>query len=356
MTIKPITIMNTESQLGDLEDPKLKKIGQRAVRQMALAASRVAAHDADGKRFPLPAQRDSIETTLAAWFDTMPAGRKAAAANDAVQQLTTLSVLRSSFGELSKIDLTASTSVASQASSIPLPNLEFTAAEIAKLTAISHGGGLSPQLERSNRLRLRVNKVWCANETNSPFVGEAGRDDMWVGGTSVDETGDTVKEPPIKLGQFDNKQTKTYSPPLEFANFNITEGSAFPKSYLVTLVLCEKDDGKKFKQYLDKIQEAIKQEVRKELLKAGVDFGPIGIILAEIAAWCFGELVDYISSGWKDTVFRPVTVRANIGGYEAVWNDTKRKDSKNRMLQTKAPAARYQLWYDWQLYSGTGPE
>ena len=139
-----MTKMNTHSQLGDLEDPKLKKIAQRAARVMTLAASRVAAHHADSRKFPLPAQPDSIETTLAAWFDTMPTDRKAVAAQKAVQQLTTPSVLQDRFGELSKIDLTVSASVSSQASSIPVPDLKFTAAEIAKLTTMAGRGGLSP--------------------------------------------------------------------------------------------------------------------------------------------------------------------------------------------------------------------
>ncbi|MGW6425521.1 hypothetical protein ACWF82_22865, partial [Nocardia sp. NPDC055053] len=348
--------MNTYAPLGELEDPKLKKIGQRAASVIELAAIRVVAHHADRKKFPLPAEPDSVETTLAAWFDAMPAARKAAAAQQVVQHLASPEFLSSRFGKLSEIDLSASKSISAQASSIPLSNLKFTAAEIAKLTGASVRGGLSPQLELSNRLRLRVDEVYCGNESDP----QAGKDDMWLGGTMVDETGDTQKihrpsdtEKTINLGKFDDKQRRKYSPPLEVAKFPLTEGFAFPKSYIVTIVLCENDDGDKYAQALHDLLNKTKDEVQKALREAGADIGgALGKIGGEIAAWAYGALVDWISSLWGDIVFRPVTVTANIFDYDAVWNDTNRKETQRIMAETKGQGghARYQLWYNWHLY------
>jgi hypothetical protein len=355
-----MTKMNTHSQLGDLEDPKLKKIAQRAAGVMTLAASRVAAHHADAKKFPLPAQPDSIETTLAAWFDTMRLGQKDFVAKQAVQQLTTPSVLQDRFGELSKIDLRVSASVSSQASSIPVPDLKFTAAEIAKLTAMARRGGLSPQLEHSNRLRLRVHEVYCGNETNSPWLDpHHGRDDMWLGGTMVDETGDTEKihrpgdtKKAINLGKFNNKQRKPYPQPLEVAKFNLTEGTAFPKDYVVTLVLYENDDGDKAAGFLHDLLQDTKDEVQKAIRDAAGDVPIIGDIFGDVAADAYGLFVDWLALAWGDILFHPLTVKAHIEDYDMMWPDTNGKVSDNLTWETTAQEgrARYQLKYDWQLY------
>ncbi|MFE6924366.1 hypothetical protein ACFVAV_25305 [Nocardia sp. NPDC057663] len=346
--------MNTYAPLGELEDPKLKKIGQRAASVIELAAIRVAAHHADRKKFPLPAEPDSVETTLAAWFDAMPAARKAAAAQQVVQHLASPEFLSSRFGKLSEIDLSASKSISAQASSIPLSNLKFTAAEIAKLTGASVRGGLSPQLELSNRLRLQVSEVHCGNESDP----QAGKDDMWLGGTMVDETGDTQKihrqgntKKSINLGKFDNKDTKKYSPPVEVAAFNLTGGSAFPKSYIVIIVLCENDDGDLFSETLNDLLAKTEGEAKEWIRRAGAEGGDLGKLGGEIAAWAYGELVDWISTLWGDIIFAPVTLTANIVDYDAVWNDTKRKETRSVMAETKGQRghARYQFSYTWKL-------
>ena len=204
-----------------------------------------------------------------------------------------------------------------------------------------------------------MNEVYCGNETNP----QAGLDDMWLGGTMVDETGDTEKihrpgntKKAINLGKFNNKQRKPYSPPVEVANFNLTEGLGFPKDYLVILVLYENDDGDKAAAALHDLLEDTEDEVKKGLKAAGVGLGgPIGYFVGELAAWAYGELVDYINSLWGDIIFHPVTAKAHIVDYDMEWNDTKGKVSDNLMLETKAPGARYQLWYDWQLYNDGVP-
>ncbi|MFD4352669.1 hypothetical protein ACFWPX_08920 [Nocardia sp. NPDC058518] len=356
-----MSINSIDSQLGDIIDPKLRKIGERVVRQLELAADKAAAHAADAKRFPLPTQQDSAENILAGWFDTMSAKKRAAAGAAAVQRLKPSATRTAHLGELVGVDLQTRTPIASQGSAFAIPNLKFSAADLAKLqnpVFLRTLGGMIPQhaparATRSDSLMLRVTQVRCANETNSPFGGHIGEDDMWLGGTSVDESGDTKTIEPIKLGSFDNKEVKHYQPPRNFTTFNITErGNSFPKAYLVTLVLVERDNGKAMRTFLDRVTREIKKQVQDALIKVGKAIGgSFGLVVGTISAWVFGELIDYISSGWRDTVFRPLTVTAHVGSYDSVWVGSGRKDSTDRMLETKAPQARYQLWYDWLLYN-----
>ncbi|MGW6702449.1 hypothetical protein [Nocardia sp. NPDC055049] len=358
-----MAINSIDSQLGDIIDPKLRKIGERVVRQLELAADKVAAHAADAARFPLPTQRDSAENILAGWFDTMPEKKRAAAGVAAIQRVNTTAIRTAHLGELAGVDLQTRTPIASQGSAFAIPNLKFSAADLAKLQNPAFLGtlrGMIPQhaparATRSDSLLLRVTQIRCANETNSPFGGHIGEDDMWLGGTSVDESGDTKTIKPIKLGSFNNKEIKHYNPPRTFTSFNITErGNSFPKAYLVTLVLVERDNGKAMQTFLDRVTKEIKKQVQDALVKVGTTIGgPFGLVVGTISAWVFGELIDYISSGWRDTVFRPLTVTAHIGSYDSVWVSSGRKDSTDRMLETKAPQARYQLWYDWLLYNST---
>lgn len=359
-----MTVNSIDAQLGDIIDPKLRKIGERVVRQLELAADKAAAHAANAKRFPLPTQQDAAENILAGWFDTMPATKRAAAAAAAVERMKPSAIRTAHLGELAGLDLHTQTPIAAQSSAFAIPNLKFSAAELAKLqTPVFLGtlGGMIPQhapprAARSDSLMLRVTQVRCANETNSPFFGQAGRDDMWLGGTSVDESGDTKTIEPIRLGSFDNKQVRHYNPPRTFTTFDITErGHSFPKAYLVTLVLVERDNGKAMRTFLDRITKEIKNQVQKALVEVGgIALGKFGLVVGTIAAWVVGELIDYISSGWRDTVFRPLTVTAKIGSYDGLWTSSGRKDSADRMLETKAPQARYQLWYDWLLYNSAG--
>ena len=55
--------------------------------------------------------------------------------------------------------------------------------------------------------------------------------------------GDVKKVPSFKVGDFDQGNTKRYTPPRRLTLFNVREGASFPKRYFVTLALAEEDQG-----------------------------------------------------------------------------------------------------------------
>ena len=78
-----------------------------------------------------------------------------------------------------------------------------------------------------------------------------------MGGTTVDETGDTKKVPQFTVrNDFDDGEQKVYSPPKQFTWFSLTEGATWPKSYFVTLVLAEVDMGG-LAEFLNQLLEAV---------------------------------------------------------------------------------------------------
>ncbi|HVF13870.1 MAG TPA: hypothetical protein VM942_04675, partial [Acidimicrobiales bacterium] len=140
-----------------------------------------------------------------------------------------------------KIDQTTTKGVDEQAAALPLP----AALKVSRQSLIADLGGEGPQPATSstvpllNRLELRIHRVKCVTETN-----EWGDDEIDLGGTIVDETGDTEKIANFRVSSsFDDGEVKTYAPPRTFATFDLTEGTLFPKSYYVTLVLAEVDFG-----------------------------------------------------------------------------------------------------------------
>ena len=346
---------NAHSQVAfKLSNPELKKVGERVLRQLKLSADRVAAHSRDSRRFRLPEDPTSIEQILSRWFNTMPDRKREIAARQAVTQLTTPRIMAERYGDLSRIDLSALASIPSATASLGLPSVRLSPTTIANLTSLRVLGGLSPQLERSTNLALRLHKVWCENETNTvvstPFgdidLGQSGEDDMWLAGSTVDETGDVKQIEPIFLGEFNNRETTRYSPIKKVTRFNTTEGASFPKVYFVTIIICEKDNGKGFAKTLNQLYQETQKLVLKEL--SGLPAGPAWVL---VGGWVYEELWDYISSAWKDIVFRPLTFRATINSLDGVWTESGRKDSTDRMFETKAPKSSYQLWFDWLLYS-----
>ena len=136
--------------------------------------------------------------------------------------------------------------------------------------------------QRLTKLELRIHKVRCDDETNGFLGSEAGSDEIDLGGTTVDESGDTHKVSPFRVASFGSDgDQKVFSPPRRFTFFNLTEGTDFPKGYVATLVLAEIDSGG-FNDFLKKLMEKVRERVIAYLTAAiggaiGASGGPIGV-------------------------------------------------------------------------------
>jgi hypothetical protein len=112
------------------------------------------------------------------------------------------------------------------------PELEAVAQDEANAD-----GSFAPQ-QTTDKLELRVLEVKCIDETNSFFAPESiGNDEIKLGGVAIDAGGATQTIPPFTVSNnFDDGETKKFSPPRRFAQFDLRKGTEFPKSFFVTFV------------------------------------------------------------------------------------------------------------------------
>jgi len=214
--------------------------------------------------------------------------------------------------------------------------------------------GLIPQ-QTTNKLELRIHKVKCLDETDGFLGSEAGDDEIDLGGTTVDESGDTKKVNPFRVGSdFDDGEQKVYSPPKQFTWFNLTEGTAFPKSYFVTLVLAEADMGG-LPDFLNQLLNWVKAKVTTALTAAlggaiGASGGPVGAIIGAVVGAIAGLVFALFKSIWEDDIFKPATVSVSIPSLTARWPGNK-TDSPESVITYTGHGGKYQVTYDWRLFA-----
>ena len=93
---------------------------------------------------------------------------------------------------------------------------------------------------------------------------------------AFDETGDTTRINDFKVGDFSDGDVKTYTPMKRLQTFNVSEGTAYPKSYFVNLILNEADQGN-FSETMEKVYKKIQNEVSERLAAAlGAQVGAVG--------------------------------------------------------------------------------
>lgn len=361
----------TDSQSTEIVDPTLRKIAVRISRQLELAAQKVAANHAHPDRFPLASDPHSFERILATRFNTLSKAKKLAASAKAVQRIDAAATDRARrYGDLTAIDLRRADAIEAQALALPFPaELKLSADHIASLTEL-HGQILEPiandslirtvagvagttavkaAAAKSSKLAFRIHKVKCLDETNDIFGGESGDDEILLGGATVDAVGTVAKVKSFLVrNDFDDGEQKVYSPPMTFAKFDLTKGEKFPKSYFVTTVMAEEDNGG-FPEVLADISNAIKSAVGKALGTAAATLlGPaLGAAIGAIVSAVLGWLFDAIKELWEDDVFPPNTVSIKIPSFNCGWNG--KKDSPERTVYFKEFGGKYALTYDWQL-------
>ena len=134
------------------------------------------------------------------------------------------------------------------------------------------------------KLELRLHQVKCVEETNELF-----KDEISLGGTAVDESGDADKISSFRVKSFHTGGVQTYTPPRRLVWFNLTEGPVkFPKSYFVTLVLAEVDGGG-FADFVDRLLDKVRDRILaifEDVINAklGTLGGPIGELISKVVA------------------------------------------------------------------------
>lgn len=168
-------------------------------------------------------------------------------------------------------------------------------------------------------LHFRVHQVKCIDETNPEWLGH---DEIAWGGVGVDDANVTTKIPEFYVGGgFDDGDSKGYNPPKVIWSANIND-LTYPKTFLVTLGLAEKDSNG-LSEFINKLYEAIKAEVQLifEALGAAAGAavgtaiggsvgtaiaGPLGTIIGIVAGAIIGALIGWLVGLLKDDIFPPM--------------------------------------------------
>jgi hypothetical protein len=231
----------TTTTVTKIADPKLAAIADRVAKTFRMAAEKAAAHYADPARFPISADSKSAEQLFLSRMRSLPAAKLKAAAQKGLAFAQTPAAERAAiYGDLAKIDLHAATAVGDQASALEFPAaLKFDISHLKSLTELhgqvmaspaaggkSHDEGLHSQL--LNGIALRVLKVRCVE----PTTWETGDDEIALGGVTVDARGHSQEIGESMVSEnFERGVERVYSPPLQFARFDVTQGGSGEVEY-----------------------------------------------------------------------------------------------------------------------------
>ena len=341
----------------------MRAVLKRVVREFELAAEKVAANSAEPAAFPLPEEPGSIEQVLARRFRALPATDRKAAGIAVAKRIKAPAAVQAAAaagaggGRPGQADRDREAGGGARQPGVRLTRAQLVAEAAAAGAAAVPKAAAPPATatQRLTKLELRIHKVRCDDETNGFLGSEAGSDEIDLGGTTVDESGDTHKVSPFRVASFgDDGDQKVFSPPRRFTFFNLTEGTAFPKGYVATLVLAEIDSGG-FNDFLKKLMEKVRERVIAYLTAAiggaiGASGGPIGVVIGLAVGWVVGKIFDLLSNVWNDDVFPPVSVSTSIPSLTARWTGG-RTDSPERTVTVKGHGGQYSVTYDWRMFA-----
>jgi len=343
----------TNSQVYEIADPKLRKVFARVARELKLSIEKVAAHHANPNAFPLPPDPNSAERILAARFSALPQSFQDRAGAVTLERLNVpVAARQRRFGDLAAVNLKSGVAIGAQVRDLPQPaDLKFTQEQWAAIVGPILTATTRPSL---TKLELRLHKVRCVDETGGWFGEKVGNDEIDLGGTAVDETGDTHTITKFRVGSnFDDGEQVVYAPPRQFTLFDLSEGTAYPKSYFVTLVLAEADMGG-LSDFLNNLLAKVREKVTAALIAAfgglGSSGGPVGAIIGAGVGYVVGKVFDWLARVWSDDIFKPVTASVNIASLNAQWPGG-RTDSPEVIATFSGHDGKYEVTYDWRMFA-----
>ncbi|MCP3939633.1 MAG: hypothetical protein GY708_30180 [Actinomycetia bacterium] len=219
--------------------------------------------------------------------------------------------------------------------------------------------GDSGQLDDAvtDKMEFWLHRVKCIDETNPEFWGN---DEIAIAGIEIDENGDTKKIGEQRVGSgFKDGRSRRYV--RKFTWFNMREnGNNWPKSYSVSLLLAEKDNGG-FSKWLDgvwkKVRDKVKEAVAKAVAKLAESYiGPaLARIVGQAAAWIVDVFAGWLIKALKDDVFPPFTARVTTPSMSARWNYANGRwgnpSSGRRLAYFNGHGGRYSVEYEWRFAS-----
>jgi hypothetical protein len=338
----------------DLE-PELVAIALPIYRQWQAAALRVAANHGQPQRFALPTAKDSPEAILEERFRVLAKARPAVADAAAVvarenldspgtQRLLSRAVLLdfSSDHSVTELALAGATPQITKKDLLRLVDRHYAQLGMQRTTS----GAPSPV----GKVRLELIRMVCIDETNGFLGSEAGDDEIHLFGDTIDESGNTDRFKPFKVGDFSDNDRKDFNPPKRLFTWDVGGGNSYPKHYFAEMFLVEKDQGDldaTAEQIFRRLADAVKAKVAELLIKAGTSIGgPLGAaagaLAGWLAGWLIGKLVDFLIQAWKDDLFEPRQLEFIIP------NATSRLVEPSKVFHFRGPGE-YAVRYRWSV-------
>jgi LGFP repeat len=212
-----------------------------------------------------------------------------------------------------------------------------------------------------DQISARVVAIHCIDETGQPgLLGEVGADDMQFGGTAISPNGEASMND-IALGQY-NDGTWSHWAPKTLFTFGLNQNDGlWPKGFIVTLILVEKDlgyYGDFMKKVMAKAKEIAQDELTKQIAAGGgsiIGFpagGPIGAGAGYLAGLIAVEVVNKVFNAvdeiFLDDIFEPATTWIDVPGPHALFpNNT--WDTDDEGWDTTGHHGHYEWWNDWKV-------
>jgi hypothetical protein len=160
--------------------------------------------------------------------------------------------------------------------------------------------------------------------------------------------------PFVVRSDFDDGEAQSYSPPKRFVSFDLTAGTTFPKTYIVTLVVAETDMGG-ITDFINLLWEKAKGQVLAWISAAiGGAIGSatvplLGTIVGAVIGYLVGLLVNWLIGLLGDDVFPPFTTSITIPSLNHRFNGL--TDSPNASAFFTGYGGKYQVVFDWRMFS-----
>jgi hypothetical protein len=223
----------------------------------------------------------------------------------------------------------------------------------------SDGSANGPAIAVNKALKFRLNKVKCIDETEPEFWG---KDSISMGGTAVDDDETVTRISQFAVGDFDDDEFVSYSPPNVLKTFDLS--GSYPKTFAVFLALAEKDGGG-FGDFLTALYRAVKAEVTFIIstlsASAGAAIGaaiggsvgaavggPIGIAIGIVAGLIVGALVTWLAGIAQDDLFEPQMTFVQLPTEAARFNGGASTSPVLNFMYSDF-GGRYRVSYSWAL-------
>lgn len=366
--ISMLSIKDTSS----IKDPRVKAVAEQMLNVVKVSTEKAYAAAVRPNEFKLPADRNSLEQVLSRNLQRKPADKRASMANKALAlaKRPAAERIRDYGQQLGQIDLASPNSVATELRKLPVAaeiktSVDYLKSISRKLNThvivpqyvVVNPVFVNPNIFRAQQakdeLEFRLHQVLCVRETQ-PI---AGSDEIALGGMAIDAEMNTIPIPEQFVGDFSNSGVaKNYLPPQQFFSpkINLRAGNSWPKEYIVTMIMAEKD-GSGFSRFLADLWSSLKTEIITAVATAvgaasGAALGSIipgvGSIIGAAVGAVIGAFVGWLTKTFEDDVFDPVSMAIVIPSLGHLWDG--RAESSAQYATFTGHGGEYRLTYDWR--------